>query len=466
MIKRTHFGSPAFYKSALAIAIPVMLQALLQNVVSLIDNFMVAGLGDVKMSGVNVTNQLLFIFFVSMNTISVAGGIFMSQYNGAKDSDGMQQSFRFKFHVSMILAIVVGLACAFFPKQLLGLLVNRNTQSAEIVEAGSEYLALIIFTLIPIGISTSIATSFRETGNVKPPLVISVAATLVNTFFNWVFIYGNLGAPRLEVRGAAIATIIARIVEMVIYIVYIRKTRPLFYSRIRDLFKIKIKLFLTILRKSGLLFASELSWVIIETIMTAVYNGRGGAEIVSGMAAGWAIANLFMLIFGGIHTAIGVIVGGTLGKNEIDAARDQARWLKNGAFILGCFIALIESFSVLLVPLVFGNLSADSRIVTRNLLWIISAYMPVWTYLNAQFAIARAGGDAIMGAWVDVSVNTVLFLPGIFLLAWFTDFGPVAMYAIVKITDFVKVGVAAWQLSKERWLKNLTLMGKGDEVIM
>jgi putative MATE family efflux protein len=456
MNARKYIGSGSFYREALAIAVPVMLQALLQNMVSLIDNFMVAGLGDIKMSGVNVANQLIFVFFVALTTITTAGGIFMSQFNGAKDSEGMQQTFRFKMHVALALAVAVTILSVAFPRELLGLLVNTNSASAAIVDQGAAYIAIIVLTFIPIVISTVIGSSLREIGNVHPPLVISVVATLINTFFNWVFIYGNLGAPRLEVAGAAIATVIARSAELLAYLVYIVVTKPPFYVKFTKMLAVNFKLFVTILRKSGIIFLTDMSWVLTETVMTAVYNGRGGAEIVSGMAAGWTIANLFFLVFGAIHTSTGVIVGGTLGRNELDLARLQARWLRSGALILGFAVAFLEFASVALIPLVFGNLSPGSRLVTRYLLWVIACYMPVWTYLNAQFATARAGGDAVMGVWVDAGVNILFFLPGIFLLAIFTPLGPVGIYGVVKTTDFLKVAIAHWQLKKERWVKNLT----------
>ncbi len=113
--------------------------------------------------------------------------------------------------------------------------------------------------------------------------------------------------------------------------------------------------------------------------------------------------------------------------------------------------------SVALIPVVYGNLSDGARLVTRNMLWVIACYMPLWTYLNAQFATARSGGDAIMGMWVDGVVNLTMFLPAIFLLAAYTGLGPIAMYALVKITDIVKVAIAAWQLKTGRWVRNLTI---------
>ena len=456
MTHKTYWGSPGFYRKALAIAVPVMLQALVQNLVSLVDNFMVSGLGDVKMSGVNVSNQVLFVFMIALMTLSSAGAIFMSQFNGANDREGMKQAFLFKFHAGLFLtAIVTGLAI-FLPRQILTLLVNTNSQREAVLEQGRAYISIILFTFVPMTLSIVIGSSLREIGKVHAPLYISVSAALVNTFLNWAFIYGNLGAPRLEVRGAALATVIARAYEMIVFIIYINRTKPPFYVRLRELYRVNMRVFVIILQKSGFIALSEMSWVLTETTMTAVFNGRGGAEIISGMAAGWAIANIFFLVFQGLHTSIGVIVGGTLGKNELDQARHEARWLRSGAIVAGTVVAMIESFSVLLIPIVFGNLSPGAQLITRNMLWVIAVYMPLWSYLNAQFATARAGGDAVMGVWVDVSVNIFLFLPAIFILAVLTNLGPIALYALVKITDFVKVGIAAWQLRTERWVKNMT----------
>ncbi len=450
----SRFGPLSFYKKAAAIAVPVTLQTLVQNLVSLVDNFMVAGLGDVKMSGVNATNQFTFLFFVVLNVLSVAGGIFMSQFNGAANKEGMGQVFRFKVFAGLILAGLMMVAALAFPDALLSLLLNRNVQRADIVAEGVPYFRTITLTLVPIVLSTAIASSFRETGRVIPPLLISVLATLVNTFFNWVFIYGNLGAPRLEIVGAAIATIIARVVELAVFVIFALRARPAFLVRLKDFLRVNLRLFLTIIRKSGLILVSEMSWGVTEVIMTAVYYGRGGAEVVAGLSAAWAIANVFMS-FNGIYTATGVIVGGELGRGELDAARRDARWMLNGGLIFGLGLCLLEMGSTALIPVVFGNLSAEARGVCRMMIFVISAYLPAWSYLNTQFAIARSGGDAVMGAWVDLCVNTTLFLPGIFLLVGLTDLGPVEMYAIVKITDFVKVIIASWQLKKERWVRKL-----------
>ena len=220
------FGPMGFYAGALKIAVPVMAQMLIQNLVSLIDNFMVAGLGDIKMSGVNITGQIVFTFMVFMNTICMAGGIFMTQFSGAGDKEGMRQSFCFKLWAGFLVVIIFTLSCMMIPRQILGLMVRGNSQASVILDEGVKYMRLLGFMGIPWVLSAMISSSLREIGEVKVPLVISIVATLVNTFFNWILIYGNLGAQRLEVQGAAIATVIARSVEYSIALLFSSSLLP------------------------------------------------------------------------------------------------------------------------------------------------------------------------------------------------------------------------------------------------
>ena len=132
--KKDYLGPLSFYRVALSLALPVMAQNLIQSMVSLIDNFMVAGLGDIKMSGVNIAGQINFVFYVLLTTLCASGGIFMSQYNGAKDAAGMRQAFRFKIIITLAASIAYTIFCLANPKPVLALMVRGNRQSAEIVE--------------------------------------------------------------------------------------------------------------------------------------------------------------------------------------------------------------------------------------------------------------------------------------------------------------------------------------------
>ena len=453
--KGRSFGPASFYAQALKIAIPVMAQMLIQNLVSLIDNFMVAGLGDVKMSGVNICGQIIFVFMVFMNTICMAGGIFMTQFSGAKDKEGMKQSFCFKLWMGLFVVAVFSVSCFLLPRQILSFMVRGNSQAVLILDQGVQYMRIMGFMGIPWMLSAMISSSLREIGKVKVPLVISIIATCVNTVCNWILIYGNLGVPRLEVRGAAIATVIARTVEALIFIGYMIKQKPDFAIKFFDVFRINFALFCEILKKAWMIMLSEMVWAMAETITTALYNGRGGADVVSGMSSSFAISNLFFVAFNGIITATGVIIGKDLGRGELDQARQEKVWLLNGSKIFGLFFTGIGFLCLLLVPVVFRNLSASSQHICRQMVLVMAIYMPIWVYINCQFAVSRAGGDTVMGMLVDGIGNFGVVIPGIFLLANFTGIGPVAMYAIIKFVEVPKIMIAHFWLKKEKWLVNL-----------
>ncbi|MDR2493801.1 MAG: MATE family efflux transporter [Spirochaetaceae bacterium] len=452
------FGPVCFYREALNIALPVMLQQLIMSMVSLIDNFMVAGLGDLKMASVNVANQINFIHVVAINTVCSAGGIYLAQFKGAGDAEGMRHAYRFKVIFSSLAALVYGALCWTIPEKMLGLMTMGNDVRSEIIAEGARYLRLTAFTLLPTALSTAIGTAFREIGLPKVPLMISAAATLVNTGGNWALIYGNMGSPRLEVSGAAIATIIARVFELGLFLCYAYKNKTPFFVGFRRIAQVDRRLIKEIFGKSIMIFVSEASWISSETILVALYNGRGGAEVVAGMAAGLTVANIFFLLFGGIWTAVAVIVGGNLGAGKLEEAKTKARWIQSGSVAAGCAVAVLgAALATALVPLVFSNLSETARGISLGLVYVITLYLPVWCLLNAMFAISRAGGDAAMGMYTDLSVNTLLFVPGCFILALCTDLNPVTMFAALKVTDFFKLMVARHFLNKERWVRNLTV---------
>jgi putative MATE family efflux protein len=453
--KNKLFGTGSFYKGALGLAVPIMLQSLIQSLVSLVDNFMVSGLGDISMSGVNVAGQVLFVFFVYLNAICMAGGIFMTQYYGAKDPEGMKHAFRFKLVMGFAAFIPFVLVCLVFPREVLSMMLIGNTDADLILDQGVSYIRIAFFMGLPMTISMCIASSLRDMGKVKIPLAVTIVATLTNTLFNWLLIYGNLGLPRLEVKGAAIATVIARTLELIIFLVIYIRLRPDFAVSVAGAFRIKGRIFGGMLRKGALVLFCEMVWVLSETVTTAIYNGRGGADVVSGMASSFTIANLFFVAFGGIYSATGVILGKTLGMGDLEKARKEKTWLLSGSAIFGFIMTLFGFATVLLIPVVFGRLSDGAQHICRNMVIMLSFFMPVWVYMNAQMAVARSGGDTVMGAVADALITIFVMIPLVFILGFFTTVGPIGMYFGIKTLDIVKVIAFHFWLKKERWLKNL-----------
>jgi putative MATE family efflux protein len=451
---RKYFGDMQFYKKAFMIGIPVMLQALLQSLISLINSFMVSGLGDVKMSGVNISGQVLYIFIILQNAICTSGGIFLTQFSGAKDKEGMRQAFAFKLITSFSLSIVYFLVTMVFTRKVLSFMVIGNNQADSILDQAQEYMFLMGFVGVQMIISYIFATCYREIGKVKVPLIISVSAAVINAFLCWVLIYGNLGMPRLEVKGAAYAAIIANTIEMLLFVGYTVKDKPDFVD-MSVLKRIDWKLFGEILRKGSMIILSQLMFVASETIASAVYNSRGGADVVSGIAASFAISNLLSSSYTGITTAAGVIIGKSLGSNQLDRARQEKVWMLSAAVVFGLFLCLGCFGASALVPIVFVSLSQNAQNICKGMVMLIAVLIPLWTYINVQLAILRAGGDTQVCMWVDGGTAAVM-IPMLFLMAAFTNWSPIIMYLAAKSLDIGKIMVANYALKKERWVVNLS----------
>ena len=200
-----------------------------------------------------------------------------------------------------------------------------------------------------------------------------------------------------------------------------------------------------------------MTWAISDSITVALYNTRGGADVVSGMASSFTIANLFFVAFEGINTATGVILGKELGAGNLEEAKVKKNWLLTAAVFFGIFMTGFGALTSLLVPVVFVNLSAAAIAISRRMVMMLALFMVVWVYENVQQSISRAGGDILMGLVCDAGITIVGMVPTMFFLALCTDLGPVPMYFIMKLFDVLKlISFAIW-LTKERWVKNLTV---------
>jgi Na+-driven multidrug efflux pump len=175
------------------------------------------------------------------------------------------------------------------------------------------------------------------------------------------------------------------------------------------------------------------------------------------MAASFSVANLFFVAFGGIYSATGVVLGRTLGEGDLEKARQQKTWLLSGSAVFGVFMMLFGFATTLLIPIIYGRLSESAIEICRSMVILMSFFMPAWVYLNAQQAVARAGGDTAMGAITDSGITIFIMLPLLFMIGFLTDTGPVLLYLYVKLLDILKIIVFHIWLKKERWLRNLTI---------
>ena len=213
---RRFIGDKAFYRKLFAVMLPILVQNVITNFVGLLDNIMVGRLGTEQMSGVAIVNQLIFVYALCIFGGISGAGIFTTQFYGSKDDEGVRHTVRVKFYIILIATAVFAAAFLFFGDKLISLFLHEGKEDLDLaatLEYGKQYLALMVWQALPFAVMQVYSGTLRETGETVVPMFAGITAIFVNLFLNWVFIFGKLGAPALGVEGAALATLIARVVE-------------------------------------------------------------------------------------------------------------------------------------------------------------------------------------------------------------------------------------------------------------
>ncbi len=444
-------GSKSFYKSIIAIAAPLVLQQLLTSSVQLVDNLMVGSLPNSELGSVAIINQLYFVVILITFGAMGGAGIFSAQYFGSKDFDKLRQTFRFKIVIGFLLAFLSFVIFSIFSSPLIGAFTDN-----DVIKGNSEiYLKVIRWSAFPWILNVAIASTFRETGVTKPLLKISIVAILTNTVLNYLLIFGHFGFPELGIYGAAIATLIARGVEFSLSVLLVIKKGHIFNSRVFEMLKISPKLFSSILIMAFPLMLNEALWSGGQTVFFYAYTSRG-TDALEAVTISSTISQLVFVTFGGIATAVAVMVGNTLGKNELEQAKDNAKKLIAFAVMIAIgagIILFILSFFVV----DFFNASQASQAIARFNIRINALFIPVFSFNVAMYFTLRSGGDTKSTFLMDAGYMWVVPVPIALVLAHFTQLPVTLMFLIVQSMDIPKMFFGLSRYRKENWVKNLAI---------
>lgn len=450
-IRKKFIGDKEFFKLALYVAIPLMLQQLITSSVNLVDNLMVGQLGDAALGGVAAVNRFYMIANYGIMGVASASAIFIAQYFGANDENHMKQSFRTN------LIFSYGIATIFF---LLGLLVPQVIvtffiKDPEIVNMGLEYIKIAAWTFLPLAMSIPITSAMRAVGNTKTPLMVSVIAVLTNTVLNYCLIFGNFGMPALGVTGAAIATLIARCLEMSILLYLLFKGDFPFKTNFLKVFHISKKLVKAIVLKAAPLALNEVLWAGGMATLFKFYATRG-SEVMSGYSIASTTSDLFFVLFGGMAAASTVLISQPLGANKLEKAKDNAYKLIGFSLMLSIVFALLMFGSSFIIPH-FYNVSATANHVAVQTLRVMSVFFWIYMANTICYFILRAGGDTKSTLFMDSVYMWGFNIPLVGLLTYLTKLPIIELYIIGQLTDIVKLFIAYSLVKREKWVKNLTL---------
>ncbi len=451
-------GDKAFYSMVLGIAVPIIIQNAITNFVSLLDNIMVGQVGTEQMSGVAIANQLLFVYMLCIFGGHSGAGIFTAQYHGKNDDQGIRHTMRFKLLLSVVLTTVAATVLTVWDDALIDLFLHDGSATGNLeltLASGKEYLQVMVIGLIPWSLAQVYTSTLREVGETMLPMKAGVTAVFVNLFFNWILIFGNLGAPVLGVQGAAIATVISRFVECFIVIIWSHRHtgRFQFIKGVWHSLYIPRALMGTIIVKGMPLLVNEALWSTSMTMLTQCYSTRGLA-VIAGLNISSTIVNLFNVLYMSMGNAVGIVVGKLLGQGKTKEAVDTDR--KMIAF--GVFLALcVGLLMVILAPLfpMLYNTTDEVRQLAVYFIRVSGILMPMFSFLHCTYFTLRCGGKTVVTFLFDCVFVCLVSLPLATVLANYTTLAVQPMYLLVQCVDLIKCVIGFILVKKGIWINNI-----------
>ena len=451
-------GNRSFYKMALSVALPIMIQNGITQFVGLLDNLMVGRVDTVQMTGVAISNQLVFVFALAIFGAISGAGIYGAQFFGQGDHQGVRYAFRYKL---LICGALLLLGCGifiFFGEDLIRMYLKGEGE-LENIEASlfyaQKYLNIVMIGLVPYVLAQCYAGTLRECGKTMLPMIAGVISVLVNLIWNAILIFGLLGFPALGSAGAAIATVIARFVEAGIIVIcaHRKKAGNTFLKGIYRSLHIPAKLFGQITAKTLPLLLNETLWAGGMAMLAQRYSLMH-YDVVPAHNICSTISNVFNVAFLAMGTAIGIIVGQLLGANKLEEAKDTDRKLITFSvsicFVIGGIMALVAP----LIPQLY-NTTEEIRTLATKMLLITAAVMPINSLANACYFTMRSGGKTFVTFLFDSVYVWTFLIPLCWALQSFTTLSIVPIFLICQFADIGKGIIGLILIRRGVWIQNI-----------
>ena len=447
---RSYLGDRDLYKQMFRIAVPVSLQSLITVGINLMDTIMLSDMGDAQLSASSLASQFINLFMICCMGIGMGASVLTSRYWGMKEIHSLKKAVTIMLRFVFIFSAVFTIATILFPS----LIMKIYTPDEEIIRHGITYLRWMIPTYICMGMTTTCTIVLRTVGQVRIPLICSICAFFVNVFSNWVFIFGHLGAPRMEIGGAALGTLIARIFELCFicgYFFFIDKriTYRLrdMTMKVRDLLSEYIRISIPVLISDALL--------ALGNNAVAMIMGRIGSAFVAANSVTMVVQQLSSVLTTGISNASGIITGHTMGEGDYEKAQRQGYTFLIMGGIIGVFAALV--ILVLRGPIIgYYNVSPEAKEIAWELMNAI-LFIVIFQSMNSILTkgVLRAGGDTKFLMAGDILFLWVASVPLGALAGLVLDLPAFWVYTFLKIDQIIKCVWCYFRLKSGKWLKKI-----------
>lgn len=440
-----------FLSKAARIALPVAIQGMLNTIVNMVDTMMIGSLGASSIAAVGLANKVFFVMSLLVFGIVSGSGILAAQFWGKGDLKNIRKV------VGLALILAESAALLFLvPSVLLPESVMRIfTTGGDTIKIGALYLSLAAFSYPFIALSNTYVAMMRAVNQVKAPVVISICAILINIFFNYTFIFGHFGAPTMGVAGAALATLIARIIEAVslLLVIYIRKSPVA--CKLRELVGYSKAFVLQFARTASPVIANEFVWGLGVTMYSLAY-GRMGDNAVASITIATTIQDIMSVLFQGLSAATAVILGNELGAGKLQKAEQYAKNFLILQFLVTICMALLCVAARGGIISLYHISEAVALDVSRCLI-VFALFMPfkMFNYVNIV-GVLRSGGDTKVCLFLDCSGVWLIGIPMAFIGGLVFQLPIYVVYAMVTLEEIYKTVFSYLRYRKRKWLRNLT----------
>lgn len=446
------FGDRDFLKRTWLIVLPVTIQQMLSMLTNLVDNVMIGRLGEVEMGAVGLAGKVFFIVTVAVFGVSSGMSVLSAQYWGNDDIPNIRRVVGLGSCLSIGFAVILMLLCLVFPEKAMSVF----TDSPRLIETGAVYLRITALAWPFMALSETLATGLRTMDVVKPRAIVSAIAIAVNVVFNYILIFGKLGMPALGVAGAAIATLIARVVETILMIACLKIVKSPLWCDIREYFGFTKEMLSQFMNRSIAVCINDTLWGIGYSLHALTYGRMGESA-----AAAFSVVSIFsdIEIVGllGLSTACAVILGNELGANNLKKAEKYSRYYMVLGFMIGIVICIITLAVAAPVASVY-NFGPQAMEMTISTLMILAISL-LWRADNniTIVGILRAGGDTKACALIDLLPMWLVSVPAVMITGLWLHWPLWAVYLIQQSDEFIKLFASLARIRTGKWLRNLNV---------
>lgn len=440
-----------FYRSLVSLAIPVALQNLITFSVGFADNLMVGSLGDSAVSGVYMANQVQTFLQLFSGGVEGALLILAAQYWGKRDTDSIKRISAIGFHFTTVFGVLLTAMCVCFPKEIVSIFASDPSVVAE----GRDYLHLVCFSYVFFCITQLLIAAMRSVEVARIGMAVSAVSLISNIGLNYLFIFGKLGFPAMGVRGAALATLISRVVEMTVMIVYVFAVDKKLRLKISDFFKTDKVLRRDFIRYGIPIVAGQVVWSVNMMAGTAIL-GRFPADVTTAASIANTMSTLAYVVMNGMSSAVGVITGKTVGAGEVEKVKEYARTVQVLFLALG--IVTGAAVALLKAPFIglYSDISASAAAHSASFITVLSVTTVGTCYQAAcLFGLVKSGGDIGFVFKNDTIFVFLVVLPSA-LAAALLGAPPWVVFTCLKCDQILKCFVAVVKINRFNWIKNLT----------